>query len=271
MTVSWVLGFTNTGGNHEAPVRNLPGEVSTIVIIARKACQLGASVSPFILFSPGLILEVKDSGESGGMKWNQNWASELIIQEPAAPNCWINICKSVLNFWYCTINIYIYMIIYIHMIIYIYDYIYMIIYTYDYIYIWLYIYDYIYIWLYIYMIIYIYDYIYIWLYIHDYIYIWLYIYDYIYMCVLPHSVRRYLPSKYRRAGSSASGTVAKRRTVLQRFIVYPALPCKTCTIHPLYNHWIIMITSEHRVFRAPPYRSTLEHTAQISTSSNISR
>jgi hypothetical protein len=93
---------------------------------------------------------------------------------------------------------------------------------------------------------------------------------YIYF-VLPHSVRRYLPSKYRRAGSSASGTVAKRRTVLQRFIVYPALPCKTCTIHPLYNHWIIMITSEHRVFCAPPYRSTLEHTAQISTSSNISR
>ena len=208
MTVSWVLGFTNTGGNHEAPVRNLPGEVSTIVIIARKACQLGASVSPFILFSPGLILEVKDSGESGGMKWNQNWASELIIQEPAAPNCWINICKSVLNFWYCTINIYVYIL---------------------------------------------YD------------NIWLYIY------ILPRSVRRYLPSKYKRAGSSASGTVAKRRTVLQRFIVYPALPCKTCIIHPLYNHWIIMITSEHRVFRAPPYRSTLEHTAQVSTSSNISR
>ena len=123
MTVSWVLGFTNTGGNHEAPVRNLPGEVGTIVIIARKACQLGASVSPFILFSPGLILEVKDSGESGGMKWNQNWASELIIQEPAAPNCWINICNSVLNFWYCTINIYIYIYIWLYICIYVYIYI----------------------------------------------------------------------------------------------------------------------------------------------------
>ena len=216
MTVSWVLGFTNTGGNHEAPVRNLPGEVGTIVIIARKACQLGASVSPFILFSPGLILEVKDSGESGGMKWNQNWASELIIQEPAAPNCWIYVTQC----WTSGI---------------------------------------------VQSCIYVYIYMYICIYIYEYIII------YVYVCVLPHSVRRNLPSKYRRAGSSASGTVAKRRTVLQRFIVYPALPCKTCTIHPLYNHWIIMITSEHRVFRAPPYRSTLEHTAQISTSSNISR
>ena len=106
--VSWVLGFTNTGRNHEAPVRNLASEVGTwlahVYIFGRKTCNLSTGngclrisiypLQPWPHLDRKWNILVKVEWNETKTEIQSSWFKNQLLQPVES------ICQSVLNYWY---------------------------------------------------------------------------------------------------------------------------------------------------------------------------